>query len=159
MKQSEKNLTIEEVENLCQLYLDCKLTVFEESELEYMFMYCDFQSPLINETKKVMAVSHSVKLKIATQRINKWTWVMRIAACASIILGTFAIYRYNTNINNCNDNCIVYVAGERVSFKEAHIIAEADVAKMQQFMQTVNEQKAAEEAKVKQFMNHINQSK
>lgn len=83
---------------------------------------------------------------------------MRVAACMTIMLGCIAVFRHSS-LNAENEYCVVYVAGERASEKVAHEIAEADVAKMQQFMQTVNEQKAAEEAKVEQFMNHINQSK
>lgn len=159
MKHTDNKFSIEEVERLCQLYIDCQLTVLEETELEYVLMHCDNQSSLINETKELMAVSRSVKLTAVKPRNN--AWALRVAACVAIILGTFAIYIYHHNsiMNNCDDNCIVYVAGKRASADEAHKIAEADVARMQQFMQTVNEQQAHEEAKVEQFINHINQSK
>lgn len=156
MKHLDNQFTIEEVEKLCQLYMDCQLSVLEETELEYVLMLSDFDSPLINETKKIMAVSRSFKLKVTKPHKSIWTWPLRVAACAAIVLGTFALFQH-ININRDDDNCIVYVAGKRASAKEAHIIAEADVAKMQKFMQVVNEQQTQEEAKVEQFMNHINQ--
>ncbi len=56
MKHPENQFTIEEVEKLCQLYMDCQLSVLEETELEYVLMQSDFDSPLINETKEIMAV-------------------------------------------------------------------------------------------------------
>lgn len=158
MKHPENQFTIEELEKLCQLYMDCQLSVLEEIELEYVLMQSDFDSPLINETKELMAVSRSFKLEASKPHKSIWSWALRVAACAAIVLGAFALFQH-ININRDNGNCIVYVAGKRVCAEEAHIIAEADVAKMQQFMRVVNEQKAQEEAKVEQFMNHINQSR
>ncbi|MBR5638488.1 MAG: hypothetical protein IKW83_01875 [Muribaculaceae bacterium] len=162
MKHYDNQFTIEEIERLCQLYLDCQLSVLEETELEYVLTQCDFKSPIINETKELMSISHSVKFaETRKTRGSFWTWWMSTAACVAIALGTFTLFHHfnNSNKNSNNDYCIVYVSGKRVNDEEAHKIAEADVAKMQQFMQTVNEQKAQEEAKVEQFMNHINQSK
>ena len=159
MKHLDNQFTIEEVEWLCQLYQDCQLSVLEETELEYVLMHCDFDSPLFTETKELMAISRSVKL-VETQKPRKpiLAWAMRVAACAAIMLGFVAVFR-NSSVNAKSDYCVVYVAGERASDKVAHEIAEADVAKMQQFMQVVNEQNAAEQAKIEQFMNHINQKK
>ena len=158
MKNLDNQFTIKEIERLCQLYMDCQLSVLEEAELEYTLMQSDFDSQLINETKKLMAVSRSFKLEESKPHKSVWNWVLRVAACAAIVLGAFAMSQH-INITRDDGNCIVYVAGKRASAEEAHIIAEADVAKMQQFMQAVNEQKVQEEAKVEQFMNHINQSR
>lgn len=156
MKYPENQFTTEEIEKLCQLYMDCQLSLLEEIELEYVLMQSDFDSPLINETKEIMAVSRPFKLKATKPHKSVWTWPLRVAACAAIALGTFALFQH-INIDRDDDNCIVYVAGKRATAEEAHIIAEADVAKMQKFMQVVNEQQTQEEAKVEQFMNHINQ--
>ena len=159
MKNPSNQFTIEEVETLCKLYQDCQLSVMEETELEYVLMHCDFSSPIINECKALMAVSHSVKLAEPMKtRKPILKWAMRVAACVAIVLGTVA-FIHQIGHKAVNDDCIVYVAGERASDKVAQEIAEADVAKMQQFMQVVNEQKASEQAKVEQFMNHINQKK
>lgn len=159
MKQTDDKFTIEEVERLCQLYQDCQLTMLEETELEYVLMHCDVDTPVIEETKKLMTVSRSIKLE-ETRKPYKmvWSWTMRVAASVAILLGTIAVF-HQISLKAMNEDCIVYVAGERASAAVAHQIAEADVAKMQRFMQMVSEQKATEEAKVEQFMNHINQSK
>lgn len=161
MKHSDEQFTIEEVERLCQLYIDCQLSVREEMELEYVLLCYNFQSPLINETKNVMEVSRTIKFaKARRTNISNWVWAMRVAACVAIILGTITLYsHFNSNRNSDNNYCIVYVSGKKASDEDAQRIAEADVAKMQQFMQTINEKKSQEEAKVEQFMNHINQSR
>ena len=57
------------------------------------------------------------------------------------------------------NDCIVYVAGQRAGSNEAQAIAEADVARMEQFMLTVAQQNAAEQEKVNQFMQHKSQPK
>ena len=144
--------SIEEVERLCQLYIDCQLSVLEEKELEIVLMQSNLNSQLINDTKELMAVSQSLKFKERKQSNSAWTWALRVAACVAIIA-------ISHNINQKRDNCIVYVAGEKVNSKMAHKIAEADVAKMKKFMEAVDEQQAHEKAKVEQFMNQINHSK
>ena len=158
MKDVNNQFTLLEIEHLSQLYHDCQLTLLEESELEYVLMQCNYDSPLVNQTKEFMAISRSLKLNTSKPQKNAWSRLLRVAACVAIVSGTFVIFQY-INLNRDNDKCIVYVSGERVSSDIAHQIAEADVAKMQQFMQTINEQQAHEEAKVEQFMNHINQLK
>lgn len=161
MKHPENQFTTEEIEKLCQLYMECQLSLLEETELEYVLMHSDFNSPLINETKELMAVSQSFKMESSKPHKSIWTWPLRVAACAALILGSIAIFRFNSHkhLNPGDENCIVYVAGERVNSEEAHKIAEADVAKMQEFILTVNELNVQEETKVKQFMNQINQSR
>lgn len=161
MKHSDEQFTIEEVERLCQLYFDSQLSVREEMELEYVLLCSTFKSPIINETKNVMEVSQIIKFaKARRTNISNWEWALRTAACVAIILGTITIYsHFNINRSSDNNYCIVYVSGKKASDEDAHKIAEADVAKMQQFMHIVNEKKIQEEAKVEQFMNHINQSR
>jgi hypothetical protein len=36
MKQTLEKISIEEAERLCQLYMDCQLSVLEETELEFV---------------------------------------------------------------------------------------------------------------------------
>ena len=159
MKHPDNYFTIEEVERLCQLYQDCQLSVLEETELEYVLLHIGENSPLIEETKALMAVSRSIQIADSKKpRQPVWLRAMRVAACVAMMLGFIAVFRHS-GLHAEKDCCLVYVAGERASDKVAHDIAEADVAKMQQFMLVVNEQKASEQAKVEQFMNHINQSK
>lgn len=55
---------------------------------------------------------------------------------------------------SCGRECIVYVAGQKTGGEEALAIAEADVARMEQFMLTVAQHNDAEQEKVNQFMQH-----
>ena len=87
---------------------------------------------------------------------TRWRWSAAAAACLALVLGTTLLFNNKISIMPSSDNsdCIVYVAGQKASGDEAQAIAEADVAKMERFMRTVEQQNAAEEEKVNQFMQH-----
>ena len=79
----------EEVERLCQLYIDCQLSVLEEAELEYVLRHCHFASTIINETKDLMAISRTLKLKAAKQHKGFFALPLRVAACVAMALGIY----------------------------------------------------------------------
>ncbi len=158
MKQSEMEIKLEELEQLCLLYRDSRLTVLEEAELEFVLLCCDYDSPLIKETRDLMAVSHVLKLReIPHSHKSLRQWFVRVAACLVMVAGVFGVYRYIHP--NVNDNCVVYISGKRANDEVARKVAEADVEKMRRFMVVVNRQKASEQAKVEEFMNHINKTR
>ena len=155
MKQNARYITIEEAEQLCRLYMDCQLSVLEETELEYVLMQSRLNSPLISETRVLMGMSQSVNLQTPKKHLFP-AWVWRVAACVAILIGSIALLQ--NHITNETD-CIAYVEGTEISGEKAKVIAEADVARMEQFMRTVETQRATEQAKVEQFMNHKNNSR
>ncbi len=87
---------------------------------------------------------------------NIWRWSAAAAACLALVLSTTLLFNNRISVTPSADksDCIVYIAGQKASKDEAKAIAEADVTKMEQFMQTVAQQNAAEEEKVNQFMQH-----
>ena len=156
MKQTTEGFTIEEAERLCQLYMDCKLSVLEETELEYVLSQTELDSPMIQDTRKLMGISRTVRFSNTVKRPSSHRllkWALRTAACAAILLGCVTILRNSLAADDAE--CIAYVEGHQVSTEQARNIAEADVARMEQFMHTVATQRTAEEAKVKQFINMI----
>lgn len=92
MKQDTRHITIEEAEQLCRLYMDCQLSVLEETELEYVLMQSELDSPLLSETRALMGISRSVNLQIKKKRLFV-TWGWRAAACAVILIGCAALLR------------------------------------------------------------------
>lgn len=86
---------------------------------------------------------------------TRWLWRAATAACLALMVGTTMLFNSKNDITPSDNNyCIVYVAGQKASGNEAQAIAEADVVRMEQFMQTVAQQNAAEQEKVNQFMQH-----
>jgi hypothetical protein len=92
MKQDTRHITIEEAEQLCRLYMDCQLSVLEETELEYVLMLSELDSPLLSETRALMGISRSVYLQAKKKRLFV-TWGWRAAACAVILIGCAALLR------------------------------------------------------------------
>ena len=90
MKQNAKHITMEEAEQLCRLYMDCQLSVLEETELEYVLMRSELDSPLLSETRALMGISRSVNLQ-AKKKSLFVTWGWRAAACVAILIGCVAL--------------------------------------------------------------------
>ena len=87
--------------------------------------------------------------RLATKR--QWLWAgASAAACMAIVLGCISLL----NTNYKDNDCVVYAQGKVLVGEAAQTIAEADVAKMENFMQAIEAKQSAEEAKVQQFMNH-----
>ena len=96
-------------------------------------------------------------ISMSKPRITPGTWLWRTsraAACVAIVLGVAWFVKHQATSSSVNNECIVYADGKQVSDAAARNIAEADVAKMEKFMQTVARQRTEEEAKVNQFMQH-----
>lgn len=95
---------------------------------------------------------------ICDSNTGKKSWWVRsgaAAACLIMIAGTAMLLNNNIAVPPLtDDNCIVYVSGQKASGDEAQAIAEADVVKMEQFMQIVAQQNATEKEKVNQFIQH-----
>lgn len=148
-------ITVEEIEQLCRLYMDCRLSVLEETELEYVLLRSEMDSPLINDTRMLMKISRQVNRPMPRKNLLL-TWWWRVAAAVVFLIGSIALLQNRTTSET---DCIAYVEGIEVGGEEAKVIAEADVARMEKFMLMVEKQKATEQAKVEQFMNHNNSSR
>ena len=92
MKQNAKHITLEEAEQLCRLYMDCQLSVLEETELEYVLMQSELDSPLLRETRALMGISRSVNLQAKKKRLFV-TWGWRAAACVAVLIGCAVLLR------------------------------------------------------------------
>lgn len=97
---------------------------------------------------------------VSAQKHKGTIWFRSAAAAACIVLIVGAAMLFNGKgavATSCGRECVVYVAGQKTSGDEAQSIAEADVARMEQFMRTVAQQNASEQEKVNQFMQHKSQ--
>lgn len=63
MNPDKDQLTLNETEQLCMLYLDCRLTVLEEAELRYILDRFSYSSPVINEAREMMMAEGLLVLK------------------------------------------------------------------------------------------------
>lgn len=125
MKQDTRHITVEEAEQLCRLYMDCQLSVLEETELEYVLMQSALDSPLLRETRALMGISRSVNLQAKQKRLFL-TWGWRIAACVAILAGCFALLK--NHITTETDN-IAYNESAELSVDRTNDIAKSEAAK------------------------------
>ena len=72
--------------------MDCQLSVLEETELEYVLMRSELDSPLLSETRALMGISRSVYLQAKKKRLFV-TWGWRAAACVAVLIGCVALLR------------------------------------------------------------------
>ncbi|MBP3739447.1 MAG: hypothetical protein J6I72_10430 [Muribaculaceae bacterium] len=94
---------------------------------------------------------------VSAQKHKGTIWFRSAATAACIVLMGGAAMLFNGKgavATSCGRECIVYVAGQKTGGEEALAIAEADVARMEQFMLTVAQHNDAEQEKVNQFMQH-----
>ena len=111
--------------------------------------------------KRTIGASAHLRQRIGNASVQKrntstkWLWRAAAAACVALIVGVAMLFNSRSAVTPAgNSDCIVYVAGQKASSDQAHAIAEADVARMEQFMHIVAQQNAAEQEKVNQFMQH-----
>ena len=125
MKQDTRHITIEEAEQLCRLYMDCQLSVLEETELEYVLMQSELNSPLLRETRVLMGISRSVNLQAKKKRLFvAWGW--RAAACAAILIGCAALLRNHVTTET---DAIANKEGVELSVKTTNDIDKIEIAK------------------------------
>lgn len=133
MKTDELSLTIEELDELCRLYMDCKLSVLEEKELEYVLSRTPLTSPAIKEVRSLVGI-RTLKLTQSKPKSAKrnWNWRLFSGIAASIaILISVAIYFVSPQENmHSNNGTTVYVAayshGQRLNERDA--ITSTDIA-------------------------------
>ena len=125
MKQEARHMTIEEAEQLCRLYMDCQLSVLEETELEYVLMQSELDSPLLSETRALMGISRSVNFQAKKKRMFV-TWGWRAAACVAIIIGCAALL---WNHITSKTDTIAYKEGTEISVDRTRDIAKSEATK------------------------------
>lgn len=125
MKQNANHITLEEAEQLCRLYMDCQLSVLEETELEYVLMLSELDSPLLRETRALMGISRSVNLQAKKKRLFV-TWGWRAAACAAILIGCVALLR---NHITTETDAIANKEGVELSVNTTKVIAKSEATK------------------------------
>lgn len=125
MKTDKLTLTIEELDQLCRLYMDCKLSVLEEKELEYILCTTPLTSASIAEVKALMNIQvHPASDNgIRRKRFLNWKYVTGIAASIAVIL-TVTLHFTATRTSSLHDsNSNMYIAayssGKRLSDSEA----------------------------------------
>lgn len=126
MKYDNIILTLQETEELCRLYLECKLSLLEETELQYVLSKMTYSSDVINEARESMIAEGLIAENkvLRKKKKPKWLgWSVGIAASVAFLFPV-AMFLFNHNIErgeymagNDADNgevVIAYVNGKRL---------------------------------------------
>ncbi len=153
MKAQDYKLTLQETEQLCRLYMDCKLSVFEETELRYFLTQVDYHSPLIDEVRQIMDIDTYISgkpfVKTGSGRnlqFRKRTVYMSIAASVAILIGIGLSFRQDSSHGSVESQSyhIAYVAGHRLSDEAAKLQIEAEKKFADDFIKEMSELEARE---------------
>lgn len=90
MNEHDVKLTLQETEQLCRLYMECKLSVLEETELQYVLGKLPYSSPCIDEVRMLMGLPVPSKTLKTTQRFFRFVRNGRAGIAASLVI-IFAI--------------------------------------------------------------------
>ncbi len=134
MKTDEMNMTVAELDELCRLYMDCKLSVFEEKELEYVLSQTSLTSPAIEEVRALMDIQviPTCSLKKSARSNRNWNWRLYsgIAASIAIFISVAIFFVSPQERLPDNNGCTVYIAayshGQKLNERDA--IASTDIA-------------------------------
>lgn len=162
MKEHDVKLTLRETERLCRLYMDCRLTVLEETELRYVLGKLPYSSPRIDEARMLMGVSVPMSAKRSPKKRPGWfsrKAAVGIAASVAILLTVGAALFNNLNVNGDYSSGI-YIAhanGQEVSEELSIQQVKSDMEMADEFLSLIAELEAQEQKQVENFINQIEQ--
>lgn len=168
MNEQDNRLTLQETEQLCEFFMDCKLSVLQENELRYVLSQIDYHSPLIDDVRKLMGIELSAfdKSVPGSQRINK-RWRTKkiayfsIAASIAIIvcLGVGFLHHTTPDFTSTPGHTsptpeyIAYVDGQQLSEDEARLQIEKEIRAADDFIREMSELEVSKQQIIDNFLN------
>ncbi|MBD5230566.1 MAG: hypothetical protein HDS66_00130 [Bacteroidales bacterium] len=161
MKEQDTTLTLKEIELLCSQYLNCRLSVLEEAELEYVLGTVAYTSPIIDDTRLLMGLATASASKQPAARLQpaeskpKRSWKMRYllegAAALTLLLGVG--FSLTTPHNSEEEVYIAYSDGKKLDATQSRLQAEEDMKRAEEMMAYVSNLEAREQQKITKLIN------
>lgn len=161
MKEHDVKLTLQETEQLCRLYMDCQLTVLEETELQYVLGKMPYSSPCIDEVRMLMETSITMDSQKSANR--RFGWLNRrvmfgIAASVTILVAIGIALFNNSGVNdNSSGIYIAYANGQKVNTELSVQQVKSDMEQADEFLNHIAKLEAQEQEQLENFINHIEQ--
>lgn len=161
MREQNHQLTFEETEQLCRLYLDCRLSVLEEAELQYVLGKLPYESPIIDEVRMLAGIvlRPQVDRKALRSRRRRRIIHLTIGMAASIVLSIGIFFSITWRHDVAGPSVIAYENGQRLNQQKAQAAVEASIAKAEALMADAKAIEQANYAKQTYIMNISNISK
>ncbi len=155
MKEQNINLTLQETEQLCRQYLDCTLSVLEETELKYVLSRIDYHSELIDEVRALMSIEYLVTDKndkeiVKKPRRHRFPLYLSLAASIALLLG-IAVFHEFLPSRQAEPYYIAYAGGHQLSPAEAKSQIENDVRLADEFIKHMSELETREKLMIEDF--------
>ena len=162
MKEHDVKLTLQETEQLCRMYMDCRLTVLEEAELQYVLGKMPYSSPCIDEVRMLMGVAIPMTVKESSKKRFTWfnpKFAIGIAASVTILLAIgVALFNSRTVNDNYSDGVyIAYANGNKVNEELSMQQVKSDMEQADEFLKHIAKLEAREQEQVENFINQIEQ--
>lgn len=152
--EKDKYLSIEETEQLCRLFMECKLTILEEAELQYVLGLLPYSTPIIEETRTLMNISLACELerkdRLRNKPKEKKDLIRKIlfAAATVAILLSVGIPTYLHFKQESDLYCQVFSNGQEVSRDKAIVIAEGELERIDKFFENMNNIESEQQQKI-----------
>ncbi len=162
MKEQDIKLTQKETEKLCRLYMDCRLSVFEETELQYILTRVDYHTPLIDDVRGIMGIDRNIADKTLIKYdsnikrpFRKWAVYISIAASIALVLGIGLTFFLDQPITQSHSGgyYAAYADGHRLSDDVAMSQVEAAKKSADDFIKEMSELEAKEKEMMESFIN------
>lgn len=134
MNTDEIKITVQELEVLCRLYMDCKLSVLEEKELEYILSRTDLTSPLIEEVRAVMSVNLTSAVSAIKNKKQIFNWRMITRVAASVAVGVCLLNLFSSTEDGDPLFVEAYSHGHKLNASEAIAATSIAMAKADSLM-------------------------
>lgn len=162
MKEQDDLLTLLETERLCSQYMDCNLSVFEETELRYFLTKVDYHSPLIDEVRMIMNIDSYFTDKESDDqecskkiKFGKWPSFINIAASIAIIFCIGICFLKSTSIGSVQSQeyYIAYVDGHRLCDDAARARIKTVKHSIDDFIKEMSELETSKQELIDNFFN------
>lgn len=158
--------TLSELEMLCGKYMECRLSRLEEVELHYILNMTPLSSEIIDHAKEMMDISlliqsgsdtrekgKSKASVIPAKKRSSWLKICSVAASAAIILAASIIYFINRPTETPS-YCQIFVNGKEIKGKDAEIIADHEMKRVQILLERINSTIDVENQKISRLLEH-----
>lgn len=152
--EKDNYLNIEETEQLCRLYMECRLTLLEEAELQYVLGLLPYSSPIIEEVRTLMNISLSCELECKESQLKipgkKKNFIRKalIVAASVVVLLSVGIPIYMHFKQESELYCQVFSNGQEVSRDKALAIAEGELERIDKFFEDMKSVESEQQKKI-----------
>lgn len=152
---NETYLGIDEIEQLCILYMECRLSRLEEAELHYVLGKMAYSSPVIDKVRTLMDISLSCAIEkidnpadviIKNKKALVRKWLLIAASVAIIISVGIPIFQHFSQESEFY--CQVFANGVEINGDKALTLAEDEHERIDSFFENMNSIESEQKKKI-----------